>query len=228
MIDEYLIFKPQFNGSLDKYKDSLNKCTHLIFSNYDDWKLCIKTDNQRNKIYSTQFVGSKFGNVIGSIFFLIKTCWFIKPIELNQKLTHFTMGERFNQPIQLNQNLTQLLVGYNFNQPIELTNKIKYLCLCSNSCNLIDNLPNGVEELKLEYYFNSPMNDLPTSIKTITFNCDEYAHELNCLPISVEYLKLNESYDKKISNIPKGLKKIGCSKNYKFINDFSNLIVKTF
>ncbi len=46
--------------------------------------------------------------------------------------------------------------------------------------------------------------------------------------MTVEYLKLNKSYNKKISNIPKGLKKIVCSENYKFINDFANLIVETF
>ncbi len=97
----------------------------------------------------------------------------------------------------------------------------------SNSYNLIDNLPNSIEELELGYC-NSPMNDLPTSIKIIKLNCDEYAHELNCLPISVEYLKLNEFYNKKISNIPKGLKKIVCSKNYQFINDLTNCVVETF
>ncbi len=98
----------------------------------------------------------------------------------------------------------------------------------SNPYNLIDNLPNGIEELVLRSQFNSQINDLPTSIKTIKLNTFKYNQELNCLPISIEYLKLNESYNKKISNIPKGLKKIVCSKNYPFINDFADLIVETF
>ncbi len=93
----------------------------------------------------------------------------------------------------------------------------------SNSHDLIDNLPNCINELVLDYDFNSPMNNLPISIKIINLKCEEYEHELNCLPISVEYLKLNEFYNKKILNIPKGLKKIVCFENYPFINDFYNL-----
>ena len=153
---------------------------------------------------------------------------FNQPIQLNQNLIHLTMGFYFNHPIQLNCNLTHLVLGPCFNQPIILTDKIKYLCLKSNPYNLIDNLPNGIEELALDFDFNSPMNNLPTSIKIIRMNCYKYEHELNCLPNSVEYLKLNCSYNKKILNIPKGLKKIICSRNYKFINDFTNLIAETY
>ncbi len=72
---------------------------------------------------------------------------------------------------------------------------------------MINNLPNGIEELELRYFFNLSMNYLPTSIKIIKLNCYVYEHELNCTPITVEYLKLNQSYNKKISNIPKRLKK---------------------
>ncbi len=194
IVNEYLIFKHKFNDSLDKYANLLNKYTSLIFSNYDDWKICIETNNEYIFKYHIQYVSSKFN----------------QPIKLNQNLTHLTMGKRFNQPIQL-------------------TNEIKYLYLCSNPYNLIDNLPHGIEELVLDWYFNSPMNDLPTSIKIIKLNCIKYEHELNCLPISVEYLKLNSNYNKKIVNIPKGLKKICCSKSYLFIDDFyhlSNCVVK--
>ena len=103
--------------------------------------------------------------------------------------------------------------------------------MTSNPHNLIDNLPNGIEELVLERNFNFAMNNLPTSIKIIEFNHRyfyNYDHELNCLPYSIECLKLSKLYDKKISNIPKGLKKIVCSKDYKFIDDFNNLITETY
>ncbi len=78
-----------------------------------------------------------------------------------------------------------------------MTNEIKYLCLNSNPYNLIYNLPNGIEELELRCFFNSAMNNLPTSIKTIQLNSYAYAHELNCMQISVECLKLNKFYKKK-------------------------------
>ncbi len=57
-INKYFIFKPEFNGSLDKYKDLLNKCTHLIFSNYDDYKICIETNNKHIYDYNSQNVYS--------------------------------------------------------------------------------------------------------------------------------------------------------------------------
>ncbi len=175
IIGEYLIFKPEFNDSLDKYSNLLNKYTRLIFSNYNDWKICFETNNEYMNVYDKQHIGSKF-----------------------------------NKPIELNQNLTHLTTGYEFNHLIELTDKIFYLHLDSNLYNIIDNLP--------------------TSIKTITLKCDIYVYEyeLNYLPMSVEYLKLNFTYNKKISNIQKKLKKIVCSKKYSLIDDFAYLIVETY
>jgi hypothetical protein len=86
---------------------------------------------------------------------------------------------------------------------------------------LVDNLPNGIEELELSDIKNLELNNLPSGIKKIVFNnCHYFNKELNCLPKSIEYLKLNECYNKKISNIPTNLKTLECSKNYKFIGDF--------
>ncbi len=98
------------------------------------------------------------------------------------------MGWDFNHSIQLNQKLKHLTMSFSFNQPIRLTNEIKYLCLSliSYPHNLIDNLPNGVKELEFGVTFNSPMNNLPTSIKIIKLDCCVYEHDLNCLPIIVE------------------------------------------
>ncbi len=52
---------------------------------------------------------------------------------------------------------------------------MKYVCLNSNCKDLIDNLPNSIEELVLNY--SSAMNDLPT-LKILTLNSYEYKHEL--------------------------------------------------
>ncbi len=108
IIDDHLIFKPEFNKSLDKYANLLNKYTYLTFSNYNDWNICIETNNKYMYKYYDQYIRSKFNH----------------PIELNQKLTHLTMGASFNKPIQLNQNLTHLTIRYKFDRPIQLTNKI--------------------------------------------------------------------------------------------------------
>ncbi len=36
IVDEHLIFKPQFNDSLCEYVNLLNKYSYLIFSNYNE------------------------------------------------------------------------------------------------------------------------------------------------------------------------------------------------
>ncbi len=86
IVNKYLIFKPEFNDSLDKYANLLNKYTWLIFSNYDDWKICFETNNKYTYKYDNQYIYSKFN----------------QPIKLNQNITHLTMGEPFNKPIELN------------------------------------------------------------------------------------------------------------------------------
>ncbi len=106
-----MIFKPEFNGSFNKYTDLLNKYTHILFSNYIDWKICIEIDNEFKYKYKTQYVNSKFN----------------QPIELNQNLTHLITGHYFNQPIKLNQNLTHLTMGHNFDQPIQLNQNLTHL-----------------------------------------------------------------------------------------------------
>ena len=62
--------------------------------------------------------------------------------------------------------------------------------------NIIDYLPDSVEELVLEWGFNLELNDLPSSIKKLIINSDDYVHELNCLPNNLEYLKLPNKYTK--------------------------------
>jgi hypothetical protein len=101
-----------------------------------------------------------------------------------------------------------------------LPSSITHLKLQNNQY-LVDNLPNGIEELEFSYVKNLELDNLPTGIKKIVFNNNcYYNRKFNCLPKSIEYIKLNVQYDKKISNIPANLKTLECSKDYKFINDF--------
>ena len=116
-----------------------------------------------------------------------------------------------------------------YDKKVNLPFNIKFLQLNCDNQYLIDNLPNGIEELELEFYFNLELNNLPTSIKSILFNkLSKYNKELNCLPNFVELIQLPETYDKKILKIPKELKKIICYENYEFIKDFVNLDVETY
>ncbi len=76
------------------------------------------------------------------------------------------------------------------------------------------------------------MYNLPSSIKKIIFNKEsKYDKKLNCLPYGLDIFQLSDKYNFQIQNIPKGLKKVICSKNYPFsdnFNDFSGLEVETY
>ena len=115
-----------------------------------------------------------------------------------------------------------------FDKEINFSPNITYLKLNSCSQNIVDNLPNCIEKLELGTSFDSKLDNLPTSIRKIIFyklKCSKltiYDFELNCLPNFVEFLQLPKMYDKRILRLPDKLKQIACSKDYKYVNDFSN------
>ena len=148
--------------------------------------------------------------------------WFNQQVTIPPNVTHLTFGFYFNQQVIIPENVTHLTFGNCFNQQVNLP-YIKYIKLDCNNVNIIENLPNSVEEIEFDEYFNLELLNLPNSIKKISFNnYSRYDKELNCLPEFVEYLELNKKYDKKISKFPLNLKTIKCYKNYKYINDFKD------
>jgi len=89
----------------------------------------------------------------------------------------------------------------------------------NNNQYIIDNLHNNIEELKIYEANNLNLDNLPNSIKKIYI--DYYEKELNNLPNSIEYLELI-NYNLKIKKMPKKLKTIKCNKQYKYIDDFKD------
>ena len=51
IIADTIIFKPEFNENLDVYKEIISQYPKLIFSNYCDPKITIKTNNNYNIKY---------------------------------------------------------------------------------------------------------------------------------------------------------------------------------
>jgi hypothetical protein len=49
--DNKFIFKPEFNEPIDKYYDLISNYNTLIFSNYNDVNICIKTNNLYDNNY---------------------------------------------------------------------------------------------------------------------------------------------------------------------------------
>ena len=96
IVDEWLIFKPNFNEELTNYYDIINKYKKVIFSNYDDPLIAIETNNNYKYKYKNNYIKSNFN----------------KKTDLlnNINLTHLTFEVEFNKYIDLsnNTNLTHL------------------------------------------------------------------------------------------------------------------------
>src|SRR3990167_4952596 len=106
-----IIFKPNFSNKLDTYFDIIYKYNELIFSNYNDYNITIKTNNKYYEEYDKNIIYSYFN----------------QQLTIPQSVTHLTFGWRFNQPEIIPQNVTHLTFGHDFNQPIIIPQNITYL-----------------------------------------------------------------------------------------------------
>src|SRR6056300_1247759 len=141
-----LVFKPEFNKPLDDYINIISKYDKLIFSNYSDVKICIETNNQYKVKFKKYYLKSKFNQEVNN---------------LPPNITNLTFGYYFNQEVNnLPPNITHLTFGYHFNQEVNIPFSVKYLKLDCNNQNIIDYLPDSIEELELESYFNLELNNL--------------------------------------------------------------------
>src|SRR3990167_2188447 len=97
-----IIFKPYFSNKLDTYLNIISKYNELIFSNYNDLDITIKTNN---KFFREYFINYKCSN-------------FDQRVMIPINVTHLTFGHLFNQQIIISQNVTHLTFGYRFNQQV--------------------------------------------------------------------------------------------------------------
>ena len=103
--------------------------------------------------------------------------------------------------------------------------KILKLTLCCNNVNLLNNLPNSIEELELfdvcgfapNFELNNILDNLPNSIKKLNLKKTKIQIILNNLPNSIEHLSLPINYDLDIDKLSKNIIIIECNKKYKFI-----------
>ena len=227
IVNDKFIFKPRFNNDIESYLELISKCNTLIFSDYEVYY--VYTNVTCHNYYHNNSCFNRKISIPNNIKILIFGHSFNKQIKLPKLLTHLTLGFNFNQIIKLPKSLTHLTFCGNYNKMINIPHTIYCLKLNYNNTHIIDYLPFGIEQIELYHHFDLPLDNLPSSIKSIIFNSsNKYNRELNCLPKYLEYLKLPMYYDKKISNIPYGLKKICCSKKYKYINDFLNYQLTTY
>ena len=84
IIDDKLIFKPEFDEELEEYYNVIGQYNTLIFSNYNDPEITIKTNNK--------YEGRNYDNY--------KKSKFNKEIKLTENITHLSFGRYFDQKIE--------------------------------------------------------------------------------------------------------------------------------
>ena len=178
IVDEWLIFKPEFNDELDEYYDIINKYKKIMFSNYDEPLIAIETNNFfYNKKYSKNYIHNRFNKKID--------------LSNNINLTHLNFGDCFNQEIVIPLNLKSLTM-YSDNQYIidNLHNNIEKLKICNNKLNL-NNLPNSIKKLYIQNY-NKELNNLPNSIEYLELN--GYYLKIKKIPKNLKIIKCYKTY----------------------------------
>ena len=85
IVNELLIFKPEFNEELTNYYEIINKYEKIMFSNYNNYLIAIKINNKFSKKYYDYYVKSKFNKEID--------------LSNNINLIHLTFVSDFNKEI---------------------------------------------------------------------------------------------------------------------------------
>jgi hypothetical protein len=83
IVDDLLIFKPEFNEELTDYYDVINKYKKIKFSNYNDPLIAIEIHNLYNDKYIKKYIKNKFNQKID--------------LSNNINLTHLTFKYKFNK-----------------------------------------------------------------------------------------------------------------------------------
>ena len=68
--EDYFIFKPDFNEPIDNYIGIIKNYNKLIFSNYDDLEITIKTKNKYFHKYDKHYANSKFNQPVEGLIFI--------------------------------------------------------------------------------------------------------------------------------------------------------------
>ena len=215
-----IMFKPKFDKPLDIYVEVIKKYKKLIFSNYNDFDIYVKTNNKFISKYTIKFIRSKFNQPLeNSLSNLINlthltfgfdfNCSLANSLSNLINLTHLTFSYRFNKPLEKSlsnlTNLTNLTFGDEFNHPL------------SNSLSNLTNLTH----LTIGHKFNQLL-ELPSSIKILSIDCNNL-YLIENLPNSVEELYLGKNFNLELNNLPNSIKKIKFDTDSNYNKELNNL-----
>ena len=151
IFENKVIFKPNFNDKLDIYQGIISKYNELIFSNYDDFNIMIKTNNKYYEEYEQNYKSSKFN----------------RQIIIPENVTYLTFGENFNQPVIIPQNVTHLTFSDDFNQQVIIPQNVTYL-IFGGWFNQQVIIPQNVTHLTFYCDFNQQVT-IPENVTHLTF-----------------------------------------------------------
>ena len=108
--EDSFIFKPEFNEPIDGYIQVIKNYNKLIFSNYNDLEICIRTNNKYFDKYYNNYIKLTFNKSLANSFDNLTS------------LTCLTFGHTFNQSLANSldnlTSLTCLTFGHTFNQSL--------------------------------------------------------------------------------------------------------------
>ena len=146
-----VIFKPNFNDDLDDYIDIISKHNELIFSNYNDFTITIKTNNFYCDKYHHNYKRSNFN----------------QQVIIPENVTHLSFGDNFNQQVIIPQNVTHLTFGSGFNQQVIIPENVTNLTF-DEQFNQQVIIPENVTHLTFGVWFNQQVT-IPQSVTHLTF-----------------------------------------------------------
>lgn len=147
----------------------------------------------------------------------------------NNKITHLTFGDRYDQPVNnLPETLTHLTfeITSSFNQPVDnlpkglthltfgesfdesvdnLPETLTHLTFGEAFDQFVDNLPKGLTHLTFGVHFNQPVDNLPESLTHLTFG-HYFSDEVNNLPKNLTHIVFEKYYHQRLNNnLPRSL-----------------------
>ena len=204
IVDSAIIFKPEFNDSLDKYTYIISNCRKLIFSNYNDPHMCLKNNN----IYNYYDITSKVSLFNQPLDNSLSNLHNLRELTLSFKFNHSLCDSLSNLS-----NLRELTFGYFFNQPLDdsLSNLVNLRELILSEYfnqsldNSLSNLVN-LRKLSLGRYFNQPIV-IPGWITKLTIGCNSQ-QVIDYLPFNIVELEFGYNFDLELNDLPSSIKKI--------------------
>jgi hypothetical protein len=160
IIDKKAIFNCDFDQELNgSILNDISQCDTVIFSNYEDLNICLRTNFYFAKYYYS-WKGSKFNQEIDN---------------LPSSIINLTLGYYFNQEINnLPSSIINLTLGNSFNQEINnLPSSIINLTLGNSFNQEINNLPDSICKIafrtECNYYpkFNQEIKKIPKNLKIV-------------------------------------------------------------